>query len=252
MSDYTNLIKSIKIKTKVLLAVFLLLEVLLFFVLPSIIYFLVVSSLVFCVYILLLSKVSLPIYDSLNKECDPVKFKQLFFSDANKTKGGISALSANFNISFLTGDYDEALDFAKQMIADGRFNAVVSGLSNKAIAEFFKGDYDSLNQTVEKYNKKISDTKNIKRNEMLLYTNNMNRLDLYVAVANNNINQIQKISEQLKSTNNTIISNVQIKFLKALCAYKLNDIESFNICFDFVKKHGSKTVYFSYLSTYNI
>ncbi len=250
MCDYNKLINSIKIKSKIILGIFLVLEIVLFFVLPSIVYFIIVSLLVFCAYLLMLSKINAPISNALNTECDPDKFKQLFFSDINKKTSGVSVLSANFNVSFLTGDYDSAIDYANQMIADGRFNAVVSGLSNKAIAHFFKGDYNALKETVAKYSQKIADSTHLKRSELQLYINNEIRLNLYVAIADNDIEQIHNLSKELKVTNNTTLSRVQISFIKALSAYFTNDIDALKEHSCYVKQHGSKTIYCSELSRF--
>lgn len=252
MCDYNKLINSIKLKTKILLGAILALEILLFFLLPTIIYFIIVSLLVFCAYLLAMSKIYSPIQDALENECDPEKFKQLFFSDANKKASGVSVLSANFNISYLTGDFDTAIDYANQMIADGRFNAVISGLSNKAIAEFFKGDYNSLKETVEKYHKKVADATHLKRNELQLYINNEKRLCLYVAIADNDTEQVKTLSQQLKITNNTTLSRVQISFLKAVSSYIIKDVNAVKEHSDYVNKYGSKTIYSSSLSKFII
>lgn len=245
-----NSFNSIKIKQKILVGIYLLIEVVLFFLTPSVVYFVILSLLVFCAYLLALSKLSSPIYDALNKECDPIKFKQLFFSDFNKKKSAVSCLSANFNICFLTGDFDGAIDYANQMISDGRFNAVIAGLSNKAIAEFFNGDYSGLKQTVSEFNDKISDMPNIKRNDQMVYSNNLNRLKLYIAIADKDVEQVKNLSNKLSVTNNTNLALVQINFLKAVSAYLNNDSDSFNNSFNFVKEFGSKTVYYSKLLSY--
>ncbi len=250
MNNYTKIIKSIKIKSKILFAVFLVFEVLFLFLLPSTVYFILASLLWGCIFLLLLAKIHSPISDALEKECDPIKFKQLFFSDVNKKASGIAALSANFNISFLTGDFETAINYANQMISDGRFNSVIAGLSNKAIAEFFKGDYDALKETVLKYHQKISEATHIKRNELQLYLNNENRLNLYVAIANNDIDNIEYLYQKLKITNNNILSHVQISFLKAVSAHLMGDNDAVKEYTDYIKNYGSKTIYAVVLSTY--
>jgi len=250
MSEYNKIIKSIKTKTRILLVLYLLIEVFLFIVLPSIVYFVIVSLLALCVYLFSLSKVNAPIFEALDKECDPIKFKHLFFSDANKKSGGVSALSANFNIYFLTGKLDEAIGYAEQMISDGRFNAVIAGYSNKAIAEFFKGDYDSMKRSVSNYNQKISEASHVKRNEMTLYQNNATRLNLYVAIAENDDKQIDNLVKQLKVTNNTNLARVQINFLKAMSAQITGNASVFDECCDFVKEFGGKTIYSCKISSY--
>ena len=250
MNDYTKLINSIKLKSKISPFIFIAIETLLFFALPSIVYFIIVSLFVFCVYILIIAKIYKPISNSLENECDPHKFKELFFSSANKKISGLSTLSANFNISFLTGDFDCAIDYANQMIADGRFNSVISGLSNKAIAEFFKGDYSALKDTVKKYSEKISQLMQIKRNEVVVYSSNETRLKLYIAIADNDIKSVSQLSEQLKITNDTKLSRVQISFLKSVSSYLLNDSDTMSINCEYVKKYGSKTIYLSQLNKF--
>ena len=249
MCDYSKIINSIKLKSKLLLGIFLLIEIALFFILPSIVYFIIVSLLVYCAYLLLTSKIYAPITSALDTECDPEKFKQLFFSDINK-KSALSTMSANFNISFLTGDFDAAVDYANSMVSDGRFNAVVSGLSNKAIAEFFKGDYVALKETVSKYSEKILNSFQIKKSELQLYINNETRLKLYVAISDNNLDEIKELSEQLTISNKTTLTRVQINFLKAVSSYVLSDYDAAKECADYVNNYGTKTVYAKQLSKY--
>lgn len=247
MNDYSNIIKLIKLRSRILFFIFLFIEVFLFFALPSIVYFIIVSLLIYCVYLLLSAKIYSPISDSLEKECDPEKYKQLFFSKVNKRASAVSVMSANFNINYLTGEFDAAIDYANQMISDGRFNVVMSGLSNKAIAEFFKGDYNSLNKTVASYSNKLAEATHLKRNELQLYINNEIRLLLYLAIAEKDTEQIAELSKKLKITNNNTISRVQISFLKALSFYILNDKDSLKEQVEFVKSFGSKTIYSSQL-----
>ena len=250
MNDYNNLINSIKLKLKILLTVFVISEVLIFIFIPQVSYLILLSILLICIYLLLMAKIKSPVLNSLEKECDPEKFRQLFFSDINKKTSGISALSANFNVSYLTGDFGSAIDYADAMISDGRFNAVVAGLSNKAIAQFFSSDYASLKETVLKYHQKISEATHLKRNEFELYLNNEIRLSLYVAIADNDIDSIRDLSQKLEITNNTMLSRVQISFLKAVSAHITGDVDALKVHIDFINQYGKNTIYSKKLSSF--
>ncbi len=183
--------------------------------------------------------VSLPLYTSMDQECDPEKHFILNMH-LNKPKYLDSIYSTDY---LYLGAYEESKKYAQIMIQKPNVHMVLVGLFNYARCEFFLGNYDSFRQTATQYEGVLSGSEKLKPKTKVVYEKMHKVLDLMSAIAGEDREKIKELKESVAPWNNSKATEGFLHYLRGLSAYKLDEREEAVYRFKTVEENCSKTVF---------
>lgn len=179
--------------------------------------------------------------DPLTVECDPEKYLAL---NVALSRPRYLPRICSEAYTYL-GNFSEAIKHAKNMITDKNYRYSLEGYYYKAVCEFFLGDYESLKKTAKEYSDKLSSNEKIKPRAALIYQNKNHVLELICAIADNDANKINELRGGLTFSKKSKADEVFTQYINGLAAARLNDKETAEKSFKWVKENAPKTVFAS-------
>lgn len=253
-SDYDALIKKIRRKRKIIIA----LAIIAFLVtivmcsptkivlldktiidykgINPVITILIVIFIFFC-ELIACAFVSTSLTTSMDVECDPQKHLVLNMA-LNKQKNLTHIFATDY---FYMGDFETALVLANKMVAGNKSSFVRTGLFNKARCEFFLGDFDSLKLTVKQYEAELSNNKKVNQKAKVIYQKIQKTMNLLIAIADKDKEKICAY-RNIEAWNNSKATQGYINYLKGIAAYITEDKKEAIYHFMSVKENCEKTV----------
>lgn len=181
--------------------------------------------------------VSTPLTTSMDVECDPQKHLVLNMA-LNKQKNLTHIFAMDY---FYMGNFETALDLANKMVAGNKLLFVRTGLFNKARCEFFLGDFDSLKLTVKQYETELSNNKKVNQKAKIIYEKIQKTMNLLIAIADKDKEKICAY-RNIEAWNNSKATQGYINYLKGIAAYITEDKKEAVYRFMSVKENCEKTV----------
>lgn len=177
-----------------------------------------------------------PLTTSMDVECDPQK--QLVLNMAlNKQKNLTHIFAMDY---FYMGNFETALALANKMVASKKLSFVRIGLFNKARCEFFLGDFDSLKLTVKQYEAELSNKK-VNQKAQVVYQKIQKTMNLLIAIADKDKEKICAY-RNIEAWNNSKATQGYINYLKGIAAYITDDKKEAVYRFMSVRENCEKTV----------
>ena len=201
---------------------------------------LIVLLILLCFFVELIAYavVSLPLYTSMDQECDPEK--QLVLNMHLNKQKNIDHIYAVDHLYL--GNYAEATEYAKKMIKSSNEQMVLAGLFNKARCEFLLGNYDSLRQTVAQDESNLSGCQKLKPKTKIAYQKINNILNLMCAISDNDVEKINELRNNVEIWNILKATEGFVNYIRGVAACKVDDKEEAIYRFKLVKENCSKTV----------
>ncbi len=197
----------------------------------------------FIVTFIAFSAVSIPLFSSMDQECDPEK--QLILNmHLNKTNS--ADVDAIFACDYLyLGMYIECMNYAKKLVATGKELPVLTGLFCKARCEFLMGDFASFGQTASDYAATLSGCKKLKAKQLEAHQKIGEVLRLMFAISSGDAATINELRGRIEPWAQSVAIEGFINYVKGLAAAQIGDKDEAVYRFKSVKERCSKTVFAS-------
>ena len=244
---YEALIRKIKVKKRIVLALMILAAILiLIFGTPLYInigdVFVDRQGLPFGVVILLAllaavfsiianSFIIYPVVSAMDVECDPEKHLVLN-SALNRQKSMDHIFTVDY---FYLGDFSASLGCAERMTTSA--NPEMVGLFNLARCHFFMGNLEALCFAADSYEKLLVKGKSAKPHHLKLWSS----ISLMVAIAQKDMSAMENL-KRIEPWNNSKATEGFVNYLMGVAAYELGETQDAIYRFGAVKEFCSKTI----------
>lgn len=192
----------------------------------------------FVVELIAYNAVSLPLYTSMDQECEPEK-QLVLCKNLDKRKNIDNVYAVDY---FYLGDYTEAVKYAEKMTKSSNKQMVLVGLFNQARCEFFLDKYDSFHSTVDEYKSKLSSCQKLNSKTKIAGEKISNILDLMCAISDKDAEKINELRDNVEVWNTAKATEGFVSYIKGIAAYNVDDKEEAVYRFKLVKENCSKTV----------
>ena len=193
----------------------------------------------FALAVIAYSAVSLPLFSSMDQECDPEK--QLILNmHLNKTADADAIFSSDY---LYLGMYIEAMNCAKKLVATGKEPLVLTGLFCKARCEFLMGDFAAFGQTASDYTATLSTCKKLKAKQLEAHQKIGEVLRLMFAISSGDSATVNELRGRIEPWTPSAATEGYINYVKGLAAAQIGDKDEAVYRFKSVKERCSKTVF---------
>ena len=246
---YEALIRKIKTKRRIVLALMIIAAILiLIFVTPLYInigdVFVDRQGLPFWVVILLAflaavfsiianSFIIYPVVSAMDVECDPEKHLVLN-SALNRQKSMDHIFTVDY---FYLGDFSASLGCAERMTTSANSEMVKVGLFNLARCHFFMGNLEALCFAADSYEKLLAKSKSAKPQYLKLWSS----ISLMVAIAKKDMSAMENL-KRIEPWNKSKATEGFVNYLMGVAAYELGETQDAIYRFGAVKEFCSKTI----------
>lgn len=189
--------------------------------------------------------VSLPLYTSMDLECDPEK--QLLLNVSLEKPTAIDHICSTDYLYL--GNFAESIRYAKRMLLNPKKDMVLFGLFNKARCEFFLGDYDAFRLTASRYDMELSESKLSAKNAVS-FQKIKDVIGLLRAIADDDLEKINELCGRVEAWNSSKATECFVYYIKGVAAYKTANREEAFYRFGYVVEHCSKTVFAHFAKGY--
>ena len=141
------------------------------------------------------------------------------------------------------GDYKEALKYAEDAVTDRSPRYSLLARYYKAYAEFVLGDTDAFKNTVSEFSSELNNNPKLKPKLIENHRRTECVLNLLSAIADNDKEKINELINTITFEGDAKVSNVLIKYAKALAFCSLEDADNARSEFEWIKENAPKTVF---------
>lgn len=181
----------------------------------------------------------LPISNSLIAECDPKKYialSSVFLKNFQRT----SAYSTAY---LFLGDFNNSVKYSNIIISLQKKQFITNALYNKALSEYFLGNYAEMKNTVNQYYAIGNTIKNKNSKKGKRYIKIQNVLTMLCALADDDTEKITELTKVMTPYGNSYASDCILNFIKGVADFKTGDKKDCFYRMMFVKDAGCKTVF---------
>ena len=194
--------------------------------------------------------VSAPLTTSMEIECDPHKHLMLN-TVLNKQKNKNQIYATDF---LYMGNFEAALHYANQMVADNNPKVTMVGLFNRARCAFFMHDEELLETSAQQYENMLRTVKIRGSADQTTLNAIQQTMQLMVSISRQDAESIARL-RNIEAWSSTQAAQGYMSYLKGVGAYLVGDRQEAIYRLMFVKEHCAKTVLASlaesYLSEWN-
>ena len=219
--DYSGLIRKIKIKRMFTFIAYIaaIVCVIIFTdTYDSIIIPLIFIALAFFAFAFLFSLASLPVFNSMEAECEP--YKHLVLNQTFNKKNKVILYSAYALDLFYLGRYAEAIGYANSLMTLRKPSAVTVGLFHRAKCEYMLGYYDALKMTAEQFDRSLAALTKSKDRDMAVKMRTV--IALMCALTGNDVKVIEKYNLELTEYNRAKHTEGFNHYLHGVAAQRLD------------------------------
>lgn len=192
--------------------------------------------------IVLYSLSSIRLKTSLSIECDPQKYLEMHLAIDNAKKIDTNCMDGYFYL----GDFEKALECSSRVVDSNKEITLLTGLFNKARAEYFLNDIDSFNNTLKRYKAVLHNTANIVDKSSFIYSRMEDALEMMRALSENDQAYISQNYKSLKDWNNSKADEGFVNYIKGCAACAAGDTDEAIYRLMSVKDKCEKTVLYAF------
>ena len=191
--------------------------------------------------IVLYSLASIRLATALSIECDPQKYLEMHLAIDSARRVDVSCMDGYFYV----GDFARSAECAGRVVDSNKTVRLLSGLFNKARAEYFLNDIDSFNNTLKRYKAVLHNTANIVDKSSFIYARMEDALEMMRALSENDKEYISQNYKQIKDWNNSKADEGFVNYIKGCAARVAGDSDEAIYRLMSVKDKCEKTVLYT-------
>jgi len=181
----------------------------------------------------------LPLFSSLDVECDP--YKHLILNSRIKVQKNMDSIcSADY---FYLGNYGMSLNYAGSMVMSGKVNVILVGLFYSARCEYMLGNYIACKNYAEEFAARLASAQGLKPKQRSELEKMGKVLILLCAIAEDDQRKINELCAGVEVYNASKGTECFVNYVKGIAAYKTGDSQEAIYRFKCVTYNGSKTAF---------
>lgn len=201
---------------------------------------------IFLIGSIMYSTAVMPLFTSLDAECDP--YKHLILNSRIKLQKNIDGIcSADY---FYLGNYAMSTNYAASMIMSGKIEFILVGLFYRARCEYMLGNYDACQNHAKEFAAKLASAQGLKKKHRVESEKIAVVLDLMCAITEDNVEKINEIFERADVYNASKATECFVNYVKGSAAYKVGDKQEAIYRFKAITYNGSKTAFAALANEY--
>lgn len=199
----------------------------------------VIILLITFVYVICQAAATLPLFASLDNECDP--YKHLILNSRIKHRKDTDNLcSVDY---FYLGDYAMSINYADSMMMSGKINVILVGLYLKSRCEYMLGNYVACKNHAEEFAARLASAQGLNPKQRSELEKMGKVLTLLCAIAVDDTDKIRELQAGVEVYNASKATECFVNYVKGVAAYKVGDTQEAIYRFKCVTYNGSKTTF---------